>query len=546
MPRMMRTKLLSWGSDVEDGTLDQAARAAQLPFIVNHVALMPDAHIGMGATIGSVIPTVGAIIPAAVGVDIGCGMIAVETSLNASDLPDDLTPLHHSISRSIPAGVGRGHNSNRGYADELIADNENVQKLGLADRAAAQMGTLGSGNHFVEVCLDQVGTVWVVLHSGSRGVGNKLAMRHIKTAKGLMERYFITLDDPDLAYFVEGTREFAEYMTDLHWAQDYALANRETMMDAVLKDLAYVVGWPNQSYEKRRINCHHNYTAKESHCLTCLDSDTLDNASPSASPQKDEILTRVRGFLESCQIGFHSCGGLVLTSKRGDQESLPLLASALAHILSCSPLDDLVEESERSHLREADRPCSCHRNHSATPTSAHSLTSTFLRSVYRQPGALESLIDRSGILQELSFLGVSSLVSPQNDTIQVCDGSHDRSDIWVTRKGAIRARVGDFGVIPGSMGTNSYIVKGLGNKASFDSSAHGAGRRMSRTRARKELSVEDLTARMDGKVWNSSMGKKLLDEHPDSYKDIEDVMADQADLVEIVTELHQVLNFKGA
>ncbi len=384
MPEMRRPKLLSWGSDVEEGTLDQAARAAQLPFVMNHVALMPDAHIGMGATIGSVIPTVGAIIPAAVGVDIGCGMIAVETTLNARDLPDDLTALHHSISRSIPAGVGKGHHDTS-RAGALIADNDNVQRLGLADRAASQMGTLGSGNHFVEVCLDPDDTVWVVLHSGSRGVGNKLAMRHIKTAKGVMKKYHITLDDPDLAYFAENTPEFSEYMTDLHWAQNYALANRETMMDAVLKDLTYEVG--KAFVQARRINCHHNYTAKE---------------------------------------------------------------------------------------------------------------------------------------------------------------HHYNKDVWVTRKGAIRARVGDYGVIPGSMGTNSYIVKGLGNKSSFNSSAHGAGRRMSRSKARKELEVSDLEAKMAGKTWNSDDAKALLDEHPDSYKDINVVMSDQADLVEIVTELHQILNYKGA
>ena len=322
-----------------------------------------------------------------------CGMIAVETTLTASDLPDDLTALHNAISLSIPAGVGKGHHDTS-RAGALIAENDNVQKLGLADRAAAQMGTLGSGNHFVEVCLDGDDHVWVVLHSGSRGVGNKLAMRHIKIAKGLMKQYFIDLDDPDLAYFVEGTREFAEYMRDLHWAQDYALANRETMMDAVLKDLWGVVGerlagsvLAANDFEKRRINCHHNYTAKE---------------------------------------------------------------------------------------------------------------------------------------------------------------HHYGKDIWVTRKGAIRAREGDYGVIPGSMGTNSYIVKGLGNKSSFNSSAHGAGRRMSRTRARKELSVGDLEQKMAGKAWNNTMASKLLDEHPDSYKDIESVMRDQADLVEVVTELHQVLNYKGA
>ncbi len=382
MPRMERPGLLSWGN-IEDKTLDQAANAAAMPFIVGHVALMPDAHVGLGATIGSVIPTSGAIIPAAVGVDIGCGMIAVETTLDASDLPDDLGKLHSKISQSVPAGVGKGHAD----TNKRITKNENVIKFDLADRASRQMGTLGSGNHFIEICInDSDDSVWVVLHSGSRGVGNKLAMRHIKVAKGLMERYFIELDDPELAYLVEGTREFGEYMTDLHWAQDYALANRETMMDAVLRDLASVVGRDN-SIELRRINCHHNYTSKESH------------------------------------------------------------------------------------------------------------------------------------------MG---------------------KNVWVTRKGAIRARVGDLGVIPGSMGTSTFIVRGLGNKASFDSSSHGAGRKMSRSKARRELSVDDLRVKMAGKAWNEDMAKSLLDEHPDSYKDIATVMSDQADLVEIEAELHQVLNYKGA
>ena len=382
MPVMHSKKLLVWGNDIDPKALEQAERSATLPFIVGHVALMPDAHWGMGATIGSVIPTVGAIVPAAVGVDIGCGMIAVETTLTASDLPDDLGGLLSKIEQSVPAGVGRGHEN----ADHLIEKNENVEKWGLADRASKQMGTLGSGNHFVEVCLDPDGGVWVVLHSGSRGVGNKLAMRHIKVAKGLMKKYFIELPDPDLAYLVEGTREFSEYMRDLHWAQGYALANRTTMMDAVLSDLGEVVGAGTWYREVRRINCHHNYTAKE---------------------------------------------------------------------------------------------------------------------------------------------------------------HHKGRDVWVTRKGAIRARVGDYGVIPGSMGTSSFIVKGLGNKSSFDSSAHGAGRRMSRTQAKKDYSEQDLAKLMEGKAWMSHKGEALVDEIPGAYKDIHRVMADQADLVEIETELTQILNYKG-
>ena len=375
------TNLLAWGHEnIDPKALEQAAQSATLPFIDGHVAIMPDAHWGMGATVGSVIPTKGAIIPAAVGVDIGCGMIAVETNMKAHHLPDDLTPLLSLIEQSVPAGVGQGHSS----GDYLIEKNYNVEKYGLADRASKQMGTLGSGNHFVEICLDVDENVWVVLHSGSRGVGNKLAMRHIKIAKGLMERYFIDLPDKDLAYFVEGTNEFGEYMRDLHWAQNYALMNRETMMDAVLKDLD---GQSTRALkEKRRINCHHNYTAKEHH--------------------------------------------------RG-------------------------------------------------------------------------------------------------------------RDVWVTRKGAIRARVGDYGVIPGSMGTNSFIVKGLGNKASYDSSAHGAGRAMSRTQAKKQFTGSDLKAAMGDRTWLDESGDALVDEIPGAYKDIDRVMRDQADLVEIEVELHQILNYKG-
>ncbi len=383
-PKKRTSNLLVWGDNIDEKALDQAERSATMPFIVGHIALMPDAHWGMGSTIGSVIPTQGAIIPAAVGVDIGCGMIAVETSFSASDLPDDLGNLLLRIEQVVPAGVGQGHET----ADRMIADNENVKKWGLADRASKQMGTLGSGNHFVEVCLDPDDNVWVVLHSGSRGVGNKLAMRHIKTAKNLMKRYFIDLPDPDLAYFVEGTPEFGGYMRDLHWAQAYALENREVMMDAVLRELTLVVG-PKSLYpniEKRRINCHHNYTAKEHH--------------------------------------------------------------------------------------------------------------------------------------------------------------HGR-DVWVTRKGAIRARVGDYGVIPGSMGTSSFIVKGLGNKASFDSSAHGAGRAMSRKQANRDYTEQDLAALMEGKAWMSEKGDKLVDEIPNAYKDIHTVMSEQADLVEIEIELTQCLNYKG-
>jgi RNA-splicing ligase RtcB len=385
-PHKVSRSLLSWASDIEPEALAQAQRASEMPFVVGHVALMPDAHLGLGATVGSVIPTRGAIMPAAVGVDIGCGMIAVETDLTATNLNDDrLSSLLNRIGDAVPAGVGKGHkHAANGEAWLLIHPNESVSEYHLEEKVVSQLGSLGSGNHFIEVCLDPQDGVWVVLHSGSRGVGNILARRHIDFAKGLMKRYFIDLPDPDLAYFTQGTAEFEHYMSDLMWAQDYARANRERMMNAVLaalsKSVKMAVG------ERRRINCHHNYTAME---------------------------------------------------------------------------------------------------------------------------------------------------------------HHHGKDMWVTRKGAIRARSGDYGVIPGSMGTSSFIVRGLGNPASFHSSAHGAGRRMSRRQARRDFTPDQLAEAMAGKTWLADQAAALLDEIPGSYKDIHQVMVDQADLVEVETELTQILNFKG-
>jgi tRNA-splicing ligase RtcB len=379
-------RLLSWASDLDYDTMNQATNMARMPFVTPHASLMADAHLGYGVPIGAVIPTLGAIMPAAVGVDIGCGMIAVETSLQSYQLPDTLELLLSDIEASIPAGLGQGH--------ESFTVHKDLHRLGswrapLEDKkhtAARQLGTLGSGNHFVELCLDAEDHIWVVLHSGSRGIGNKLARHHIDKAKGLMKAMFISLPDPDLAYFVERTPEFEEYIHDLRWAQNYALLNRERMMDAALVALAAAVR-PQDVDEIFRVNCHHNYTEQE---------------------------------------------------------------------------------------------------------------------------------------------------------------NHFGKNVWVTRKGAIRAREGDYGVIPGSMGTNSYIVKGLGNKASFNSAAHGAGRKMSRSKARKTLSLESFAKAMEGRTWLDTKATALLDEHPDAYKDIEQVMRNQADLVTVEAELHAILNYKGA
>jgi tRNA-splicing ligase RtcB (3'-phosphate/5'-hydroxy nucleic acid ligase) len=394
MPKMI-DGVLVWGAEhCESNTIEQAARAARLPFVPFPVALMPDAHVGFGSTVGSVIPTLGAIIPAAIGVDIGCGMAAVDTHIRADQLPDDLGRLHGFIRASIPAGVGKGKVKDiPGLKSELpkvLRDKTAFLYMDQQNRAIAanQLGSLGSGNHFVEVCLDQLDSVWLVLHSGSRGVGKRLAEGHIKAAKGLMKKWFIDLEDPELAYLVEGTPQFDAYITDMHWAQEYAAASRAEMIRAGLRSLEQAM--PNfqlvDNPALHIINTHHNYTTKEHH---------------------------------------------------------------------------------RGH------------------------------------------------------------------------------NVWLTRKGAISARAGEWGIIPGSMGTSSYIVRGLGNPASFYSSSHGAGRRLSRGAARKELTVDTLRVYMDGKTWDDRSAVALLDEHPDAYKDIDQVMRDQSDLVEVEYTLHQVLNYKG-
>jgi RNA-splicing ligase RtcB len=385
MPTTINPKLVSWATEVDPGTLRQAEKAARLPIVEGHVALMPDAHVGIGATVGSVIPTRGAVIPSAVGVDIGCGMIAAELDIGEHHLPDDLRPLLRRIERVVPAGLGHGHEHADRAAEDWLAQHRPSTELsaGQATKAARQFGTLGSGNHFLEVCVDERSLVWVVLHSGSRGIGNQLAMAHIDSARRLARAARVALEDPDLAWFEQGTVEFDAYIGDMRWAQAYARSNREQMMDAALREVFAAVGFGS---EQRRVNCHHNFTELERH------------------------------------------GG---------------------------------------------------------------------------------------------------------------------RDLWITRKGAIRARAGDLGVIPGSMGTSTYIVSGRGVAQSWESCAHGAGRRYSRTKAKKLFQPADLAAQMRGKVWLSQRARALLDEIPTAYKDIDQVMADQADLVEVRHTLRQVLNYKG-
>jgi len=379
--------LLNWASILEDATREQALRTASMPFIHPHVALMPDAHLGKGATVGSVLPTDGAIIPAAVGVDIGCGMMAVRTQFTHDHLAGrNLDVLHEQISRSVPLSAGHDNTKVRETAAPRVEELRALPGAGQADAVAGrwplQLGSLGSGNHFIEVSLDEAERVWLFLHSGSRGVGNRLASKHIRVAQEQCARRSVTLPDRDLAYLVEGEPEFDSYIEALRWAQRFAYLNREEMMDRVVDQVGRFVGTPVERAEV--VNCHHNYTERETH---------------------------------------------------------------------------------------------------------------FGR------------------------------------------------EVWLSRKGAISARKGQLGLIPGSMGTASYVVVGRGNVPSMMSSPHGAGRNFSRTAARKRFSRADLDQRMAGIAWGRS--NAFLDEHPDAYKDVDVVLADAADLVEVRHTLHQVVNVKG-
>ena len=385
----LSNRLLSWASIIDEKTLDQARTASGMPFIHPHLALMPDAHLGKGATVGSVIPTLGAIMPAAVGVDIGCGMIAVRTQFTKSQLLGrDLGALREQIERAIPLSAGRDNRKIVATAEPRIAELEELADKNEFDPARYaghwrnQLGSLGSGNHFIEVSVDETDAVWMFLHSGSRGVGNKIATHHIGVAQRLAKQWWIDLPDPDLAYLVEGTEEFRRYIRELRWAQHFALLNREEMMDRVARQLSETMG--GEVEELERINCHHNFT-----------------------------------------------------------------------------------ESEK----------------------------------------------------------------------------HFGKQVWVSRKGAIQADAGRPGLIPGSMGTASYVVSGLGNPLSLNSSPHGAGREYSRSAARRTFTHDQLRAAMAGIEFRDT--DAFIDEIPQAYKPIDRVMDDAADLVEVRHTLRQLVNVKG-
>lgn len=391
----------SWtrGVTFDENAKQQVRNMASMPFIHKHIAIMPDVHLGKGATIGSVIPTIGAVIPAAVGVDLGCGMMAVKTSLNANDLPDSLINLRHEIEKMVPHGRSANlqHGRDKGSWNNLPEDvmqawlplDDDFTRLCekhpfLKNTNNKQhLGTLGTGNHFIELCLDEANQVWVMLHSGSRGVGNKIGSEFIEKAKKDMERWFIHLPDKDLAYIPEGSQHFGDYIGAVSWAQNFARINREVMMKRTLAAMQKILLKPF-SAELEAVNCHHNYISKE---------------------------------------------------------------------------------------------------------------------------------------------------------------HHFGSDVWVTRKGAVSAKHGEMGIIPGSMGAKSFIVRGLGNTESFCSCSHGAGRVMSREEAKRRVTLDEHLEATKGVECRKD--KSVIDETPSAYKDIEKVMHAQSDLVEIVHTLKQVVCVKG-
>ncbi|MES9993987.1 MAG: RtcB family protein [Candidatus Thiodiazotropha sp.] len=383
-----------WTGDTESTALTQLANVSQMPFIHHHVAAMPDVHAGIGATVGSVIPTKGAIVPAAVGVDIGCGMNAIRLSLNADELPDSLRMVRHRIERAIPVGFDI-HDRDpvkrstvvplAKRLDEILKKHPAIIKMQRKrpyDVWVRQLATLGGGNHFIELCLDENDAVWVMLHSGSRGIGNVIGRYFINLARKDLGDQLGRLPDRDLAYFTEGAQHFEDYIEAVGWAQDYAMINRREMMQHILEALKSDL--PPFVITKEAINCHHNYVVQE---------------------------------------------------------------------------------------------------------------------------------------------------------------HHFGAEVYVTRKGAIRAGEGELGIIPGSMGAKSYIVRGKGNADSFCSCSHGAGRRMSRSKAKKQFNRDDLESQTRGVECRKDKG--VIDEIPGAYKDIDQVMANQEDLVEVVHTLKQVLCVKG-
>lgn len=383
----VNNKLMNWASIIDDNALEQAKETASMPFIYPHLALMPDAHLGMGSTVGSVVPTEGAIMPACIGVDIGCGMMAVKTQFKKEQfIGKPLSKLREQIERAIPLSAGSYNSKVVTTAESRIKELEDLAEVSYDGMVKTNwrlhLGTLGSGNHFIEISHDEEDNVWLFLHSGSRGIGNRIAMTHIQIAQDYAKKHFMQLSNQDLAFFIEGTKEFNNYIRDMKWAQRFAYLNREEMMERVVRQVS---DFMEADVEKlQEVNCHHNFTQQEKHW---------------------------------------------------------------------------------------------------------------------------------------------------------------GKDLWITRKGAISADKGKLGLIPGSMGTDSYVVRGLGYAPSFNSAPHGAGRVYSRSAARKEFTGEQLEEAMKGIEYRKT--DAFVDEIPHAYKDINVVIEDAKELVEVVHKLNQMINVKG-
>jgi RNA-splicing ligase RtcB len=542
-----RVPVKIWTEDVDENSILQLQNTAAMPFVFHHVAAMPDVHLGIGATVGSVIATKGAICPAAVGVDIGCGMMAALTNIPVSALEGKLPQLRHAIERGVPVGF-QDHRTPTEHGSAWVAQTEAIAPFVASKnelkKSEHQLGTLGGGNHFIEVCtyrssLTSPYSVAVLLHSGSRGIGNKTAQKHIEKAKGIMRQMFVSLPDPDLAYFAQGTEEFKEYIHDLEWCQEYAKINREIMMWIVLDQLSRAVDAPGRERFRvlSSVNCHHNYVSWESHCATCIDIHGSD--SQTLARLLVAKFSRVRDFLVGYRPVVHSCGGLLLTASTDDREVLPSQLDAQARTGLYMLVDLLGAAPVRSHLSSPAGLCEC-----VAPARTAFSSSNFLSSIgpeiVRQAGVRIDDGKRDSLLERFFF---DAGFDPSDYITRKCERGHDVHNVMVTRKGAIRARVGDMGIIPGSMGVSSYIVRGLGNPESFNSAPHGAGRRMSRTKARKTFTKADLELQTTGIECRKDEG--VLDEIPGAYKPIEEVMGNSSDLVEVVTKLDQLLVVKG-
>ena len=465
-----------------------------------------------------------------------CGMQAVRTQFTAGDARrrGDLAALREAIEGAIPLAAGNYNTSI--YGAETDARVEALEQRAGADSAERiapnwrlQLGTLGSGNHFIEVSLDEEDRIWLFLHSGSRGVGNRLAMKHIKIARGLATKWWIPLPDPDLAYLVEGTHEFWDYIRDLRWAQHFALLNREEMMHRVIDCFAAWIGQDVEAGET--VNTHHNYTAQETYCPTCTGIQGSDNRLRERL-WADETVATVRDSLGGYRPSVHSCGGLLLQGADGAPASSPSRADVLGRTGIDLVAQTLGLAPSRSRSGSCDL-CECDVL-SHTDASSNTFLSKFGRDFCR-PYAT----GRDGRRLDKALAHIFFGVAPFID----CTPEHEPKQVWLSRKGAIDASAGVPGLIPGSMGTRSYVVTGKGNRLALNSAPHGAGREYSRSRARKEFTRSQLDAAMEGIEWRHS--DAFLDEIPGAYKPIDVVMEDARDLVEIRHTLRQIVNVKG-